>query len=143
MSRAPAPAILVIPYESKERTVVTQVAQRSGYLTAFRAAALLYAAAVFFQAVTAGQLLSGAGAGPHGAGTGAVHLLGLVLVVTAVLLWRPGRGAAWPALVSAAMLVLGFVQTMLGGAGQVMAHLPLGMALFGLSVWLVVWSWRP
>jgi hypothetical protein len=123
--------------------VVTQVVQRSGYLTAFRAAALLNAAAVLFQAVTAGQMLGGAGPGMHGAGSGAVHVLGLVLLVTAVLLWRPGRGAGWPALVSLVALLLGFVQTMLGGSGQVLVHVPLGAALFGVSVWLVTWSWRP
>jgi hypothetical protein len=62
--------------------------------------------------------------------------------VAAVLLWRLGRGVGWPALVSLAVLLLGFVQSMLGGSGAVAAHVPLGMALFGLSVWLVVWSWR-
>ncbi|MFG1943279.1 hypothetical protein [Nonomuraea sp. NPDC048826] len=123
--------------------VVTEVAQRNGYLMAFRAAALLNAAAVLFQAVTAGQMLSGAGAGMHGAGAGAVHVLGLVLLVAAVLLWRPGRRAGWPALVSLAVLLLGFVQSMLGGSGAVLTHVPLGAGLFGLSVWLLVWSWRP
>lgn len=122
--------------------MVTQVARASGYLTAFKAVALLNMVAVLVQAVTAGQLMSGAAGGPHGAGAGAVHLLGLVQLVVAVLLWRPGRGAGWPALVSLAVLLLGFVQSMLGGSGAVAAHVPLGMALFGLSVWLVVWSWR-
>ncbi|MFI7447350.1 hypothetical protein ACIBQX_07605 [Nonomuraea sp. NPDC049714] len=122
--------------------MVTQVARASGYLTAFKAVALLYMVAVLVQAVTAGQLLSGATGGLHGVGAGAVLLLGLAQLVVAVLLWRPGRGAGWPALVSLAVLLLGLVQSMLGGSGAVAAHVPLGMALFGLSVWLVVWSWR-
>jgi hypothetical protein len=122
--------------------VVTQVARTSGYLTAFKVAALLNMVAVLVQAVTAGQMMSGATGGLHGAGAGAVHLLALVQLVIAVLLWRPARGAGWPALVSLAVLLLGFVQSMLGGSGAVAGHVPLGMALFGLSVWLVVWSWR-
>jgi hypothetical protein len=122
--------------------VVTQVARASGYLTAFKVVALLNMAAILVQAVTAGQLLSGATGGLHGAGAMAVHVLGLAQLVVAVLVWRPGRGEGWPALVSLAVLLLGFVQSMLGGSGAVAGHVPLGMALFGLSVWLVVWSWR-
>jgi len=127
---------------AKERHVVTQVARVNGYRIAFQAAALLNMVAVLVQAVTAGQMMGGAAGGLHGAGAGAVHLLGLALVVTAVLLWRPGRGAGWPALVSVAVLLLGFVQSMLGGSGAVAAHVPLGVALFGLSIWLVAGSWR-
>ena len=60
--------------------MVTEVVQRSGHLAAFRAAALLNAAAVLFQAVTAGQMLGGSTAGMHGAGAGAVHVLGLAVI---------------------------------------------------------------
>ncbi|WP_049567216.1 hypothetical protein [Nonomuraea sp. SBT364] len=123
--------------------MVTEVAPRTnGYLTAFKAAAVLNAAAVLLQAVTAGQLMEGAGRALHGAGAGAVHVLGLALLVTAVLVWRPGRGPIWPAAVSLAVLLLGMVQSMAGGSGAVAVHVPLGMALFGLSVWLLAWSFR-
>ncbi|MGW0805861.1 hypothetical protein [Nonomuraea sp. NPDC002799] len=122
--------------------MVTQVAKGSGYTTAFKAVTALNTLAVLAQAVTAGQLMSGGGPGLHGTGAAAVHLLGVVQLVVAVLLWRPGRGAGWPALVSLAVLLLGFVQSALGGSGAVAAHVPLGMSLFGLSVWLLVWSWR-
>ncbi|HEX4817288.1 MAG TPA: hypothetical protein VFV66_31490 [Nonomuraea sp.] len=122
--------------------MVTEVARRSGYVAAFKIVAALNALAVLAQAVTAGQLMSGGGAGAHGIGAGAVHVMGLVLLASAVLLWRPGRGAGWPALAALAVLLLGFVQSMLGGSGAVAAHVPLGMGLFGLSVWLLVWAWR-
>ncbi|MEU8251086.1 hypothetical protein [Nonomuraea sp. NPDC048916] len=122
--------------------MVTQVAKGSGYLTAFRIVAALSMLSVLVQAVTAGQLMGGGTGNMHGSGATAVHVLGLVQLIVAVLLWRPGRGAGWPALVSLAALLLGFVQSMLGGTGQVSLHVPLGMTLFGLSVWLVVWSWR-
>jgi hypothetical protein len=122
--------------------VVTQVAKGSGYVTAFKAVAALNTLSVLVQAVTAGQLMSGGTATLHGTGAFAVHVLGLVQLVVAVLMWRPGRRAGWPALVSAAVLLLGFVQSALGGSGVVAVHVPLGMTLFGLSVWLLVWAWR-
>lgn len=122
--------------------MVTQVAKSSGYLTAFKILAVLNTLSVLFQAVTAGQLLSGASAGAHGMGAAAVHVLGLAQLVAAVLVWRPGRGAGWPALVGLAILVLGLVQSAVGGSGVLTVHVPLGMAVFGLSVWLLVWAWR-
>lgn len=122
--------------------MVTEVAGKTGYATTFKVVTVLNTLAVLLQAVTAGQLMSGGDAALHGMGANAVHLLGLVQLVVAVLLWRPGRGAGWPAVVSAVVLLLGFVQSMLGGTGAVAAHVPLGMGLFGLSVWLLVWAWR-
>jgi hypothetical protein len=72
----------------------------------------------------------------------AVHVLELAQLVAAVLVWRPGRGAGWPALVGLAILLLGFVQSAMGGSGVLAVHVPLGMVVFGLSVWLLVWAWR-
>ncbi|NUR87829.1 MAG: hypothetical protein HOY71_27410 [Nonomuraea sp.] len=122
--------------------MVTQVAKASGYLTAFRAVATLNVLAVLVQAVSAGMLLSGGGTQMHGQGAFAVHALGLIQLIVAVLLWRPARGPGWPALASLGVLLLGFVQSALGGSGVVQAHVPLGMAIFGLSVWLMLWSFR-
>ncbi|MGN9842748.1 hypothetical protein ACTMTI_31950 [Nonomuraea sp. H19] len=122
--------------------MATQVAKGSGYVTAFKAVTVLNALAVLAQAVTAGLLMSGGGGSLHGMGASAVHALGLAQLVVAVLMWRPARGPGWPALVGLVVLLLGFVQSMLGGSGVVAAHVPLGMALFGLSVWLLVWAWR-
>ncbi|WP_214324576.1 hypothetical protein [Nonomuraea sediminis] len=123
--------------------MVTQVAKGSGYLTAFKAVTVLNTLAVLVQAVSAGMLLSGGGSGLHGTGALAVHVLGLIQLVTAVLLWRPGRGPGWPALAALVVLLAGFVQSALGGSGVVLVHVPLGMAIFGLSVWLLVWSYSP
>ncbi|GAA3237347.1 hypothetical protein [Nonomuraea helvata] len=123
--------------------MVTQVAKGSGYVTAFKAVVVLNTLSVLAQAVTAGQLMSGGGVGAHGMGALAVHVLGLAQLVAAVLLWRPGRVAGWPALVSLAVLLLGFLQSAMGGSGVLAVHVPLAMAIFGLSVWLLVWAWRP
>lgn len=110
--------------------------------TAFKYLISLTAVAVLVQAVSAGQLISGGSSGMHAAGAGAVHLLQLLTFVAAVLVWRPGRGPAWPAVASLVAMLLGFVQSALGGSGATAVHVPLGMALFGITVWLVTWAWR-
>jgi hypothetical protein len=123
-------------------TQVPPVAKGSGYLSAFKILTVLNTLSVLVQAVTAGQLLSGGSGGLHGTGALFVLVLELAQLVAAVLMWRPGRGAGWPALAGLGVLLLGFVQSTLGGAGLVAVHVPLGVALFGLSVWLLVWAWR-
>ncbi|MFI6599601.1 hypothetical protein ACIBHX_25395 [Nonomuraea sp. NPDC050536] len=123
--------------------MVTQVAKGSGYLTAFKAVTVVNTLAVLVQAVSAGMLLSGGASGLHGAGALVVHVLGLIQLVVAVLLWRSGRGPGWPALTALVVLLTGFAQSALGGSGVVLVHVPLGMAIFGLSVWLLVWACSP
>lgn len=56
--------------------------------------------------------------------------------------WRPGRGPGWPALASLALLLAEILQ--LGfGYGRVLAlHVPLGVAIFGLTVALALGAWR-
>ncbi|WP_223167422.1 hypothetical protein [Nonomuraea sp. SYSU D8015] len=65
----------------------------------------------------------------------------LVQIVLAVLVWRPGRGAGWPALASVALFVAGGLQHVtwlwLG------AHLPTGVLLFGLVAAVLFWAWSP
>ncbi|GAA3468630.1 hypothetical protein GCM10018965_031830 [Nonomuraea roseola] len=113
------------------------------FLTPFKIFTAVNVVAVLLQAFTAGQLLGGAGSAMHGTGAGAVHVAGLLLLVTGVLMWRPGRGPGWPALASLAILLLGFVQSATGGSGAVALHVPLGMAIMGISVWLAVWAFTP
>jgi hypothetical protein len=102
-----------------------------------QAAALLVAASFAGQAVNAGESM----AETHVMAGMVVHLVALVQIVLAVLVWRPGRGAGWPALVSVALFVVGGLQHVtwlwLG------AHLPNGVLLFGLIAALLVWSWSP
>ncbi|MDR8410131.1 hypothetical protein MTP10_15465 [Nonomuraea sp. 3-1Str] len=102
-----------------------------------QAASLLVAASLAGQAVGAGEAMRES----HVMAGMVVHLVALVQVVLAVLVWRPGRGAGWPALASVALLVVGMAQHVtwlwLG------AHLPNGVALFGLIVAMLVWVWSP
>ncbi|PZG08054.1 hypothetical protein [Nonomuraea aridisoli] len=63
-------------------------------------------------------------------------------LVCAVLLWRPVRLAARPALISLAMVLVETAQVALGNARLVALHIPLGMALFGMSAVFTMWAWR-
>ncbi|GAA4201850.1 hypothetical protein GCM10022252_57100 [Streptosporangium oxazolinicum] len=100
---------------------------------------------IVLQGLTAGQVLGGAtdALSLHGMGALPVHVLGLVQLVTAVLLWRPGRGPAWPALASLVLLVGGFAQSMTGGEGITVVHVPLALGLIALTVGMLVWVITP
>ncbi|MCG5213869.1 hypothetical protein [Streptosporangium sp. KLBMP 9127] len=111
-------------------------------LITLRYAAVLHVVAILIQAVTAGQIVGGADmAGAHGVGAGPVHLFGLLQLVMAVLLWRPGRGPGWPAMASLILFLMGGVQSAIGGRGDIALHVPLGMATFGLAVAVLVGVW--
>ncbi|WP_433444366.1 hypothetical protein [Nonomuraea sp. CA-141351] len=101
-----------------------------------QAAALLVAASFAGQAVETDSMIE-----THVMAGMVVHLVALVQIVLAVLVWRPGRGAGWPALASLALFVVGLAQHVtwlwLG------AHLPNGVLLFGLIVAVLIWAWSP
>lgn len=78
----------------------------------------------------------------HRNNAGATHVLLYAQLVAAVLLWRPGRGPAWPAGTSAALVAVETVQVALGQDRELSLHLPLGMAIFGASALFTVWTWR-
>ncbi|PSK96001.1 hypothetical protein CLV63_113164 [Murinocardiopsis flavida] len=102
----------------------------------------LHLAAILLQAVTAGGLLDGVAGQQalHGTGAGVVHLAGLIQLIVAILYWRPGRGAVWPVFVSLLLLLLGFVQSAMGGSSSLIVHVPLGLALFGGVGQMLAWS---
>jgi hypothetical protein len=99
--------------------------------------------AIIMQAVTAGQILNGAdgATGVHGAGAGAVHLLGVIQVIVAVLYWKPGRGTGWAAVTSLVLLVAGFAQSAMGDSHNLAVHIPLGVGLLALATTIAVWAW--
>lgn len=115
-------------------------------------AGLLYALRLAIVAQAAGLVVAGSLAGQSVATDGALaethvmsgmvlHLIGLVQIVLAVLVWRPGRGAGWPALASVVLFLAGMAQhftwELLG------THLPNGILMFGLATALLIWSWSP
>jgi hypothetical protein len=111
---------------------------------ALRAVALAHAALVLAQAAFAGRYLGGDAASLrlHERNAELIVTLALVQLVLAVLVWRPGRGPGWPALASL-VLWLAEVAQMAFGYGRALAvHVPLGVAIFGLTVALTLATWR-
>jgi len=95
----------------------------------------LLAVSVLAQAILAGLFLDGHDAWRdwHAAnGMVLLPLLALVQAVLAVLVWRPGHGPGWPAVASVGLLVAILLQSAMGQAGQLVVHVPLGVAIFGL-----------
>ncbi|WP_051844715.1 hypothetical protein [Streptomyces globisporus] len=90
---------------------------------------------IFFQATTAGLLLtSSQGEVLHGVGARVMYGATMLYVLAAVLAWKPGGGSPRPVLYSTGFLVLASVQVVLGIAHQPSLHVPLGVLMFGLSV---------
>ncbi|MCU7820401.1 hypothetical protein [Kitasatospora sp. DSM 101779] len=95
----------------------------------------LQTAAVFFQAVTAGLLLSSPGSEVlHGVGARVMYGASMLYVLAAILAWRPGGGSPRRILHASVFLVLASVQVVLGVARIPAFHVPLGILMFGLSL---------
>ena len=111
----------------------------------FRGVATLHALLIATQPLLAGQFLAGRfdALSAHAAVGGVLLSVALLQVGAAVLLWRPGRRAAWPVPVSVAVLVGEVVQLGAGYSRSLALHLPLGVALVAAAVAVAVWSWRP
>ncbi|SDJ97685.1 hypothetical protein [Nonomuraea jiangxiensis] len=110
-------------------------AQESWTVRALRAVVVLHVIALLAQAVTAGLLLSSPGGRPlHLASAIAVTVLGLLHLVLAILVWRPGGGPAKFVPLAASMLVFTVVAAALGMAHVKAVHVPLGVMLFGGGV---------
>ncbi|MFF7443926.1 hypothetical protein [Streptomyces sp. NPDC008122] len=90
---------------------------------------------LFFQASTAGLLLtSSQGEVLHGVGARVMYGATMLYVLAAILAWKPGGGSPRPILYSTGFLVLASVQVVLGVAHKPALHVPLGVLMFGLSV---------
>ena len=95
----------------------------------------LLAVSLLAQVIFAGLFLDGHDAWRdwHAAnGMVLLPLLALVQVVLAVLVWRPGGGPGWPAIASVGLLVAVVLQNVIGQAGLLAVHVPLGVAIVGL-----------
>ncbi|MFF8476188.1 hypothetical protein [Streptomyces sp. NPDC015414] len=90
---------------------------------------------IFLQAVSAGLLLTSSyGQTLHGVGARVMYGASMLYVLAAVLAWKPGGGSPRPVWHASGFLVLASVQVVLGIAHVPSVHLPLGVAMFGLSV---------
>ncbi|MFF5701823.1 hypothetical protein ACFY7H_04895 [Streptomyces sp. NPDC012794] len=115
--------------------MATRTTAVPGGFTFQRAAIALQTLALFFQALTAGLLLSSSyGETLHGVGARVMYGASMLYVPAAVLAWRPGGGSPRPVLYACGFLVLASVQVVLGIARVPSLHVPLGVLMFGLSV---------
>ncbi|MFD8979460.1 hypothetical protein [Streptomyces sp. NPDC059564] len=120
-------------------TQTPPIASRPTFL---QVATALQTLAIFFQAATAGLLLSSSyGELLHGIGARVMYGASMLYVLAAILAWRPGGGSPRPILYASGFLVLASVQVVLGIAHKPALHVPLGVLMFGLS--LLALSRRP
>ncbi|WP_329197152.1 hypothetical protein [Streptomyces sp. NBC_01435] len=115
--------------------MTTRTTAAPGRVTFLQVAIALQTLAIFFQAATAGLLLSTSyGEALHSVGARVMYGASMLYVLAAVLAWRPGGGAPRPILYASGFLVLASVQVVLGIAHKPSLHVPLGVLMFGLSV---------
>ncbi|MGW6861652.1 hypothetical protein [Streptomyces xanthophaeus] len=115
--------------------MATQTTAVPGRFTFLQVSMVLQTSALFFQAVTAGLLLSSSyGMTLHEVGSRVMYGASMLYVLAAVLVWRPGGGSPRPMLYASGFLVLASVQVVLGIAHVPSLHVPLGVLMFGLSV---------
>ncbi|MBZ9598885.1 hypothetical protein ACWGQT_21710 [Streptomyces yangpuensis] len=120
----------------------TTAAPRGG--TFLRTAMILQTLALFFQASTAGLLLSSSRAYTlHDYGSKVMYGAAMLYVLATVLAWRPGGGSPRPVLHSTGFLVLASAQVALGIAHVASLHVPLGVVMFALSTLALVRSLSP
>ncbi len=116
-----------------------------GFARAVQVTAGLAALLVFVQAVFAGHLLTGSSVALTLHEVTGAEILGWVVltqVAAAVLLWRPGRGPGWPALVSVLVFVAVFVQIVVGFEGRLAIHVPNGVAILLVECWIATGAGR-
>ncbi|MEU9106821.1 hypothetical protein AB0D54_21205 [Streptomyces xanthophaeus] len=115
--------------------MATQTTAVQGRFTFLQVSMVLQTLALFFQAVTAGLLLSTSyGMTLHDVGSRVMYGASMLYVLAAVLEWRSGGGSPRPILYASGFLVLASVQVVLGIAHVPSLHVPLGILMFGLSV---------
>ncbi|MFI1731113.1 hypothetical protein ACH40E_18150 [Streptomyces acidicola] len=119
--------------------MAVQTTRAPGRFTFLHIAIALQTLALFFQAATAGLLLSSShGEVLHSVGARVMYAASMLYVLAAILAWRPGGGSLRPVLYACGFLVLASVQVVLGIAHMPALHVPLGTLMFGLSVLALV-----
>ncbi|MBZ2194941.1 hypothetical protein [Occultella gossypii] len=97
------------------------------------------------QPVFAGRFLDGdyPALSTHGSNGLALTALAWLVVLAAVLAWRPGRLPAWP-IALACVCSFGFpVQLGMGYSRHLAVHLTLGVGLVATGLALAIWAWWP
>lgn len=112
--------------------------------TFLKTATVLQFLALFFQASTAGLLLTSSPAYVmHDYGSKVMYGAAMLYVLATILAWRPGGGSPRPILYSSGFLLLASAQVVLGIAHVASVHVPLGVVMFALSTLLLIRSLSP
>lgn len=117
----------------------------AGTLWILRLLSGVQAVLLLAQPILAGRFLDGDFPSLSQHGAVGLLLMGLawLVVIAAVLVWRPGRLPAWPIAVAAACAVLLPIQLGMGHARLLAVHLVLGVGLVAAGVAVAIWAWRP
>jgi hypothetical protein len=110
----------------------------------YRVSTSVAALLLFDQAVFAGQFLGGSYGSlrTHRENATVAGVAVLVAAACALLTWRPGGGPARPLIATLVLFGLIAVQIAIGFARALTIHVPLGVAIIGMSVGLTVSAWR-
>ncbi|MEV4168109.1 hypothetical protein [Nonomuraea sp. NPDC049709] len=118
-----------------QHTFAARPAPTSWTVQTLKAVVVLHVVALLFQAVTAGMLLSTPGGRAlHAASGMALAVIGVLHLVAAILVWRPGRGSGRFIAPAVLLLLFTVVAAILGEMHVKTVHLPLGVLLFGGGV---------
>jgi hypothetical protein len=133
---------------STNRTVTSELAQPRAGSGGGGVAALFWltsvqAALVFAQAALAGQFLNGnqGALNLHEVNAEVIPLVTIAQLVMAIRVWRR-RKVAWPTAAAALLLVAIVLQVGFGYSRQLAVHVPLGVAIFGTTLWLLIGTRR-
>ena len=106
-----------------------------------RIGATLQVVLVVVQASLAGLSLTGSSEAlewHERIGVEGITSFALIVLLLAVLNWRPGRGQAWPALVALVAMLALFLQIETGFSRTLGVHLPTGVLIFGSNLWIAL-----
>lgn len=104
----------------------------------------IHTACVLAQPIFAGRYLDGNydALGVHSLNGSILPASGMVVGAAALAFWIAG-GAGRPVVVFACLWLAEGLQIGMGQSRVLAIHLPLGVAIVGVAVWLTVWVWRP
>jgi len=104
----------------------------------------IHAVCVLAQPILAGRYLDGDydAIGAHGLNGSVLPASGMVVGAAALAFWFAG-GAGWPLLAFAGLWLAEGLQIGMGYARILAIHLPLGVAIVVVALWLAAWSWLP
>lgn len=136
------PSVDVVAAPPFDPPAVRPSVARTATLWVFRFLALLQAILFVLQPISIGSFLQGSWAAfdMHSIVGGLLVLPTMATAAVGLLLAVLAR-RVWVGVGSMALGVLTTAQVGIGHTGLVSVHVPLGVALVALAVWLCAWSW--